>query len=113
MQGKKKIANHEDIALKTTAQFFRDEIMPALNIEGKVEAVVYIMADKFLDSKEMEQLKEEIKMTRLGRMLYDDGAKMKLKEQVGKKVEKGYSVTEIADMLEEDKAVIEEIMKEL
>lgn len=39
----------------------------------KVEAVVYIMAEKFLDSAEMEQLKEEIKMTRLGRMLYDDG----------------------------------------
>ena len=39
----------------------------------KVEAVIYIMADKFLDSVEMEQLKEEIKMTRLGKMLYDDG----------------------------------------
>lgn len=39
----------------------------------KVEAVVYIMADKFLDSVEMEQLKEEIKMTRLGKMLYEDG----------------------------------------
>lgn len=83
----------------------------------KVEAVIYIMADKFLDSKEMEQLKEEIKMTRLGRMLYDDGAqsgaKMKLKELVRKKVQKGCSVDEITDMLEEDKAVIEEIMKEL
>lgn len=31
------------------------------------------MADKFLDSVEMEQLKKEIKMTRLGKMLYDDG----------------------------------------
>lgn len=35
--------------------------------------MVYVMADKFLDSVEMEQLKEEIKMTRLGKMLYDDG----------------------------------------
>lgn len=39
----------------------------------KVEAVVYIMADKFLDSKDMEELKEEIKMTRIGKMLYEDG----------------------------------------
>ena len=39
----------------------------------KVEAMIYVMADKFLDSVEMEQLKEEIKLTRLGRMLYDDG----------------------------------------
>lgn len=50
-------------------------------------------------------------------MIYNDGAKdgekKKLKEQIGKKVKKGYSVAEIADMLEEDKAVIEEIMKEL
>lgn len=49
----------------------------AINIDAevirKVEAVIYIMADKFLDSAEMEQLKEEIKMTRLGKMLYDDG----------------------------------------
>ena len=39
----------------------------------KVEAVIYIMADKFLESKEMEKLKEEIKMTRLGQMLFYDG----------------------------------------
>lgn len=39
----------------------------------KIEAVLYIMADKFLDSIEMEQLKKEIKMTRLGQMLYNDG----------------------------------------
>ena len=83
----------------------------------KVEAVIYIMADKFLDSKEMEQLKEEIKMTRLGKMLYDDGAqngaKTKLKELVAKKIQKGCSVVEIADMLEEDESVIQEIVKEL
>ena len=41
----------------------------------KVEAMIYVMADKFLDSVEMEQLKEEIKLTRLGKMLYDDGRK--------------------------------------
>lgn len=79
----------------------------------KVEAVIYIMADKFLDSKEMEQLKEEIKMTRLGRMLYDDGASMKLKELVEKTMKKGFSVAEIADMFGEEQSVIEGIVKEL
>lgn len=53
----------------------------------KVEAVIYIMADKFLDSKEMEQ--------------------------VVKKVGKGYSVAEIADMLEESEETIEKIVKSL
>ena len=56
-----------------------DSFLKTLNVDAevirKVEAVVYIMADKFLDSAEMEQLKEEIKMTRLGKMLYDDGEK--------------------------------------
>ena len=79
----------------------------------KVEAVIYIMADKFLDSKEMEQLKEEIKMTRLGKMLYDDGASMKLKELVAKKIKKGFTVAEITVLFEEDKAVIEKIVEEL
>ena len=79
----------------------------------KVEAVIYIMADKFLDSNEMEQLKEEIKMTRLGRMLYDDGASMKLKELVEKTMRKGFSVAEIADMFGEEQSVIEGIVKEL
>lgn len=39
----------------------------------KVEALVYVMADKFLEKAEMEQLKKEIKMTALGKMLYDEG----------------------------------------
>ena len=166
------ISQHEDTALKATAQFFQEEIMPVLNIEGtvvsvlptegihlelrkgfedfnylmsddtikhfefqstnegkaelkrkiemkealtkadllplvlcplmggamsqkerisaayditrnatgtdaevirKVEALVYVMADKFLEKAEMEQLKKEIKMTALGKMLYDEG----------------------------------------
>ena len=35
-----KISQHEDAALKVTAQFFRDEIMPALNIEGTVVSIL-------------------------------------------------------------------------
>ena len=38
-----------------------------------VEAVLYIMADKFLEAVEMEQYKEVLRMTRIGQMLYDDG----------------------------------------
>ena len=79
----------------------------------KVEAVIYIMADKFLDSREMEQLKEEIKMTRLGKMLYEDGAQTKLRQQVRKKLDKGHSVAEIAEALEEKVRDIEKIVAEL
>ena len=37
----------------------------------------------------------------------------KLREQVEKKVKKGCSVAEIADMLEEDMAVIDKIVNEI
>ena len=56
-------------------------------------------------------------MTRLGRMLYDDGAqngaKAKLKELVEKTMKKRFSVAEIADMFGEEQSVIEGIVKEL
>ena len=39
----------------------------------KIEAMVYAMADKLLDSWDLEKIREEIKMTRLGAMLYNDG----------------------------------------
>lgn len=109
MSQKERVSAAYDITRKATE-------MDA-EIIRKVEAVIYIMADKFLDSKEMEQLKEEIKMTRLGKMLYDDGAqngaKTKLREQVAKKIARGDSVEKIADDLMEGIHVIEEIVKEL
>ena len=40
---------------------------------GKLEAVIYTMASKFLDEKELNQIKEEIKMTKLGTLIYNDG----------------------------------------
>lgn len=39
----------------------------------KAQAVIYAMADKFLDKADMQTLREEVKMTRLGQMIYDDG----------------------------------------
>ena len=39
----------------------------------QMEGVLYILAEKFLDKMELDELKEEIKVTRLGQMLYDDG----------------------------------------
>lgn len=39
----------------------------------KIEAVIYAMADKFLEPAEMEEIKEAVRMTRLGQMLVDTG----------------------------------------
>ena len=40
---------------------------------GKIEAMLYAMADKFLDTVDLEKLKEEISVTRLGQMIWEDG----------------------------------------
>lgn len=87
----------------------------------KVEAMIYAMADKFLDSMDLEKMKEEIAMTRLGQIIWEDGVtkgeergKTKtLKRQIKVKLEKGKTVEEIADALEEKPEMIEELMKTL
>ena len=38
-----------------------------------MEAVVYAMAEKFLDEADLEQLRKEIRMTRLGKMMLEEG----------------------------------------
>ena len=46
---------------------------------SKIEAVVYVMADKFLDQVDMDEIKEGISMTRLGQMLVEMGRNEGLK----------------------------------
>ena len=50
----------------------------------QVEGVLYILAQKFLEDDELEGLKEEIKMTFLGQMMYDDGWNDGEKKGMGK-----------------------------
>lgn len=51
----------------------------------KVEAVIYAMADKFLETMDLEEIMEEMAMTRLGRMLVKEG----IEEGIEKGIEKG------------------------
>ena len=44
--------------------------IPKLDV---IEAVLYTMATKFLTTEELNNLKEEIKMTELGTMIFNDG----------------------------------------
>lgn len=41
--------------------------------KDKIEAILYAMADKFLEAIDLKKLKEEIAMTRLGQMIWEDG----------------------------------------
>lgn len=44
-----------------------------LNEIRKIEAMIYTMADKFLDKMSMEEIVEDISMTELGTMLVNKG----------------------------------------
>ena len=48
----------------------------------KIEAVIYAMADKFLDSVSKEEILEEISMTELGQMMINKGKKEGKKEGI-------------------------------
>ena len=84
---------------------------------SKIEAMLYAMADKFLDAIDLEKLKEEMTMTRLGQMIWEDGIEKgkveTLIRQIKIKLEKGKNVAEIADDLEESTETIKELMKSI
>lgn len=54
-----------------------------------MEAVLYLMADKFLEPAELNKLKEEIHMTQLGQMLVDWGIEQGLEQGLEKGIEQG------------------------
>lgn len=94
----------------------------------KIEAVVYAMAEKFLDDFDMEEFKEGMKMTRLGQMLMNDGIAIGIsqgisqgitqgiesmrKELIDIKLQKGKTVEQIADALELDVAEVQRLMED-
>ncbi len=75
----------------------KDRIVQALNITRNamdtvpeadtIEAVVYAMAEKFLDSITLEDLKETVGMTRLGQMMYNDGVEAGIEAGMEKGIE--------------------------
>ena len=88
---------------------------------SKIEAMLYAMADKFLDKMDLEKLKEDMTMTRLGQMIWEDGIaegelrgiEKTLIQKVKIKLEKGKTVEEIADDLEESTEKIVELINTL
>lgn len=48
-----------------------EQVFPEQDIR-KMEAVLYILAVKFLNEEELKQIKEEFAMTKLGQMIWED-----------------------------------------
>lgn len=89
----------------------------------KMETILYALAVKLLDAKALEQVKEKMGMTLLGEMLVEDGMQKgrlegrregmlyTLVSQIRKKLLRGYSKEQIADLLEEDIQTVENICR--
>ncbi|MDO4470905.1 MAG: hypothetical protein Q4C84_13790, partial [Bacillota bacterium] len=71
------------------------------------------MAEKFLENVEMNEIREMMRMTRLGQMLREEGREegeyKKIISIVLRKIEKNCTVSEVADMLEENEEVGQKI----
>lgn len=59
--------------IKKAFEILKDATGLEETVVQKIEAVVYTMASKFLKEEEMEEIKEGLKMTKLGQMLWDSG----------------------------------------
>ena len=54
--------------------------------------MLYTLADKFLDRTELDEIKEVIRMTKLGQMLMDEGMELKETDSI-KKLMKNMNLT--------------------
>ena len=84
----------------------------------KMKAVLYTLAFKFLNKKELAEVKEVIAMTELGKMLVNDGFEKGLAEGeakfvaiIRKKRAKGLDASAIAEELELETAYVEKVME--
>lgn len=55
----------------------------------QMQAVLYAFAEKFLTADELRRVKEEIHMTRLGQMIFEDGMQKGLEQGLEKGLEQG------------------------
>ena len=83
----------------------------------KVTAMLYTLAEKFLTGAELEEIKEVVRMTRLGEMLMEDGRKEGLETGRRKIVlnmlsKKQFSYEQIAELVDISTEKVKEIERE-
>ncbi len=71
-----------------------------LNEIRKIEAMIYTMADKFLDKMSMEEIVEDISMTELGTMLVNKGIEQGIEQGIELGVER--TLQNLIDLLDEN-----------
>ncbi|MGF0033298.1 hypothetical protein ACQRBN_10060 [Bariatricus sp. SGI.154] len=66
----------------------------------RCEAVIYTMTEKFLDSKELKEVMEAMRMTKVGQMLFNDGFSQGISQ--GIEAEKLQNARSLIDILDEN-----------
>lgn len=82
-----------------------------------MEAVLYAFACKFLEKKDLDEIKEVLSMTVLGEMIWKDGLEkgmetgevIKLIAMICRKMQKGKNPAQIAEDLDEELSEVERI----
>lgn len=71
----------------------------------QMQAVLYALSEKFLDADELQDIKEEIHMTRLGQMIFEDGIQQGQERGLEQGLEQGQELVNrlISRLLEENR----------
>ena len=80
---------------------------------SKLDRILYAFANKFLSGKDLERVKEELKVTELGKSLIDEGKKEKAIEIAKKAILKGMdneTIQDLTDLSIEDIELIRKVM---
>ncbi|MBN1078310.1 hypothetical protein [Clostridium botulinum] len=75
-----------------------------------VESILYAFANKFLSGKDLEKVREEIKMTELGKSLIEEGIEKGIQKGIEKGREKGKSEGKLEKAIETAKIAIKKGM---
>ena len=79
----------------------------------KMQAVLYTLAEKFVQKEELEKVKEEFYMTRLGQMIFDDGVKKGMEKGMEKGRESGLELAKQILRLAGENDPVQEIARRL
>lgn len=60
----------------------------------KTTAMLYRLADKFLDNADLDEIKEVVAMTRIGQMLLDEGMERGMERGMKRGMEQGMELTQ-------------------
>ena len=101
MSMKERVMEGFQVLRKTYEMISQEEML-------RLQAILYVLALKFLDEKQMNEIREEVNMSYLGRLIYNDGLKdgveLGREQGIEKGIEKGIEqgiMALILDNLEE------------